>query len=76
MEQVTLHVTGMHCDGCAAAIDRSLRGLEGVHRSHADYARGEVAVAFDPARTNAKALRTRVERAGFAITDAGTDAGG
>lgn len=71
MEQITLRVTGMHCDGCENRLQKALGRLDGVRRATADHNSGEVRVAFDPARINVQALRACVEDAGYAIPEQG-----
>ena len=41
----TLHVTGMHCGGCARRIERALAGVGGVLGVKADFANAQVQVA-------------------------------
>lgn len=67
MEQVTLRVSGMHCDGCESRVEKALGRLDGVRRASADHSSGEVRVAFEPARTSAQELRDCIERAGYAV---------
>ncbi len=51
----TLHVTGMHCGGCARRIERALAQLDGVLGVRADFGKAEVAVATT-AHTDARRL--------------------
>jgi Cu+-exporting ATPase len=51
----TLHVTGMHCGGCARRIERALAGLDGVLGVQADFAGARVQVAT-ASGTDAKRL--------------------
>ena len=41
----TLHVTGMHCGGCARRIERALASVHGVLGVQADFATAQVRVA-------------------------------
>lgn len=75
MEQITLRVTGMHCDGCESRVEKALGRLEGVRRAKADHQTGEVRVAFEPARTRPEELQVTIERVGYAVAvEAGASA--
>jgi copper chaperone len=67
METVTLGVQGMTCGGCVASVTRVLRAVPGVADVAVTLQPGAARVTFDPARTNAAALRTAVEDAGYDV---------
>ena len=67
MEQLKLHVTGMTCTGCEQRIQRTLAQVEGVVRSAADHRAARVEVVFDPARTSAEAVQSRIKQAGYEV---------
>ena len=58
-------VRGMHCGGCERTVSRALEALPGVDRAQADLVAEEVAVSFDPGRTDLDAIRAAVRDAGF-----------
>jgi copper chaperone CopZ len=58
-------VRGMHCGGCERTVSRALEALPGVGRAQADLVAEEVAVTFDPGRTDLDAIRAAVRDAGF-----------
>ena len=58
-------VRGMHCGGCERTVSRALEALPGVGRAHADLVAEEVAVTYDPDRTDLDAIRAAVRAAGF-----------
>jgi len=62
---VILHAHGMHCHGCEHIIEVGVSRLAGVQNVKADYPTETVAVAFDPALTDLRAIRTTIERAGY-----------
>ncbi|MDZ4278714.1 MAG: heavy metal-associated domain-containing protein, partial [Dehalococcoidia bacterium] len=47
----TLRIDGLLCSACAANVRARLEAVEGVREAAVDLARGEAAVAYDPART-------------------------
>ncbi len=64
--RLDLPVEGMSCASCAARVERSLNGLEGVDAS-VNYATGTASVAFDPALADPARLVEAVERAGYRV---------
>jgi copper chaperone CopZ len=67
MEQLELHVTGMSCGACEQRIQRALAQVDGVVRSAADHRAARVRVVFDPARTSAEAVQSRITEAGYEV---------
>ncbi len=58
-------VRGMHCGGCERTVSRAVGAIPGVRGAEADFVAEEVAVTFDPARTDLEAIRAAVREAGF-----------
>ena len=67
MQQLELQVTGMTCTACEQRIQRALTHVDGVVRSTADRRAARVKVVFDPARTSAEAVQTRIKQAGYEV---------
>jgi copper chaperone len=67
MENVTLNVHGMTCGGCVANVTRVLKAVPGVTEATVTLQPGVAKVTFDPARTQATALRAAIEDAGFDV---------
>jgi copper chaperone CopZ len=67
MEQLELHVTGMSCGACEQRIQRALAQVEGVVRSAADHRAARVRVVFDPTRTSAATVESRIKQAGYEV---------
>ena len=57
----------IHCDGCAAAIKRSVGKLAGVDSVEVAVADKRVSVSFDGARVSADMIKERLEQAGFPV---------
>jgi len=66
-----LHLAGLSCAGCAAAVERALRAEPGVVEASASYGTQRASVLWDPSRTRLSALLAAVRRAGY---DAAPDA--
>lgn len=65
MEQATLKVTGMTCQGCVRSVKRVLEAVPGVAGAEVSLERNEAVVAFDPARAQPEQLVAAVARAGY-----------
>jgi P-type Cu+ transporter len=72
-QQVRLSVPGMGSDHCAGIVSTSIRRLPGIASVDTNVGSHRVTIGFDPERTNADAIRTAVERAGYEV--ARVDAG-
>jgi Cd2+/Zn2+-exporting ATPase len=71
-ESVRLSVPEMDCSNCAGKVRRSVESLDGV-AADPDPTTGVLRVKYDPAATDAGAIRERVEAAGYAVDDSGGD---
>jgi copper chaperone len=67
MEKVTFNVQGMSCNGCVGSVTRVLKATPGVQEVNVTLQPGRAEVSFDPARTDAAALRTAIEDAGYGV---------
>lgn len=64
-ETTTLKVPGMTCPVCPITVKKALQKVPGVSRVKINYAQKEVAVTFDDAKTNEKALVKATTDVGF-----------
>ena len=67
MENVTLKVQGMSCQGCVGSVTRVLKATPGVESVRVELDPGRADVTFDPARASVDDLRRAVEDAGYAV---------
>ncbi len=65
MEHVDLPISGMSCAACAARVERSLSGVDGVVAATVNYATERAAVDFDPGLVEPRRLVASVEAAGY-----------
>ena len=65
MSQVVLHVEGMTCSNCAAAVQRALASLDGVRHVDVRLLEKRVTVDYEPERTDPASIRARVDDAGY-----------
>ncbi|WP_306058777.1 heavy-metal-associated domain-containing protein [Natronococcus wangiae] len=66
MEQTTLEVTGMSCDGCETNVTETLEALEGVSSATANHEADEVRVEHDEG-ADVGALQGAIEDAGYEV---------
>jgi sulfite exporter TauE/SafE/copper chaperone CopZ len=60
-----LSIGGMHCRGCAVAIEEAVAGLPGVRAAKADYEAGQLQVTFDLARISPDRIAEAVTARGY-----------
>ena len=65
MEQTTIEVTGMSCNGCEANVTEALEALEGVSSVTASHEDDEVRVEHDEAAVDRATIATTIEDAGY-----------
>ncbi len=64
-KQATLKVTGMHCSGCSANVEKALKGVTGVSTATVDLKAGKAVVEYDPSLAGEKDLVKAVKNAGY-----------
>ncbi|WP_290819211.1 cation transporter [Halovivax sp.] len=69
MEQSTVSVDGMSCEGCEQNVVDALGALEGVAETTADHEAGHVRVEHDPAVVDVDAIGGAIENAGYDVVD-------
>ena len=70
MEEKNYLVSGMHCAGCAAKVERAVEGLEGVERVELNLLTGKMTVLFEkPDSPAMERIAPVVEKAGFRLAD-------
>lgn len=67
LTKTTLHIDGMHCGSCVAALSTALRRIPTVHVERAVV--GEITVVRDPRAASYGALVAAVEHAGYHVVN-------
>jgi copper chaperone len=67
MDDITLDVQGMSCQGCVDSVTRVLKATPGVREVRVSLNPGRAEVSYDPAQTNVEALRGAIEDAGYDV---------
>ncbi|NLZ94111.1 MAG: copper-translocating P-type ATPase [Firmicutes bacterium] len=65
--KLVLPVTGMTCAACAAAIERVLNKLEGIHTATVNLATEKVTVNYDSTKLNKKMIISAIEDIGYGV---------
>ena len=68
MENATLNVTGMTCQGCVASVTRVLKAVPGVSDVVVTLQPGTATVVYDATRTTLPVLKAAIEDAGYGVT--------
>ncbi|RQG97092.1 heavy-metal-associated domain-containing protein [Natrarchaeobius chitinivorans] len=65
MEQTTIEVTDMACEGCEDTVTDALEALEGVSSATANHEANEVRVEHDGGLVDGKTIAGTIEDAGY-----------
>jgi copper chaperone CopZ len=68
MKSQQFEVRGMHCVGCAMAVDGALEEVPGVKRAATNYARQIVDIDYDEARVTPQQLAQAVSATGYTLS--------
>ncbi len=65
MSKLTMEITGMTCGHCVAAVQRTLKGLDGITAQ--DVRIGSADVEFDEGRVNAAQIADAIADEGYTV---------
>lgn len=65
MQQATLKVPRIHCNGCVSTVTRALQNLPGVQTVDASDVSKQVTVQFDPAKVDETKIRSTLAGIGY-----------
>jgi copper chaperone len=65
MDRIKLKIDGMSCGHCVSAVDKALKGVDGVQVEQV--AIGSATVAYDPATTSAEKIAQAIEDEGYTV---------
>jgi copper chaperone CopZ len=60
-------LVGLDCASCVPIVSKELHRMKGVLDVRANVITGKVSVDFDPALTDAIAIKTAIEHAGYKV---------
>lgn len=67
MEQVTLPITGMTCNGCVKSVTRVLGGLRGVEKADVSLDQKQAVITYDATKVTVDDFHFVVKAAGFEV---------
>jgi len=73
IQRTELKIIGMHCAGCAAAIEKSLSHLAGVTGARVSFANETATVEYDSAKVKIADLEEAVADAGYRVAAEGSE---
>jgi len=69
MDKITFHVDGMSCEHCKTAVEKALKGLNGVQAAEVDLAAKTAQVIYDANKANRDTLAGAITDAGYEVKD-------
>ncbi|RKU29145.1 copper-translocating P-type ATPase [Candidatus Poribacteria bacterium] len=73
-QQLTLPITGMHCENCAATITRNLTQMDGILNADVSIATEKAAVTYNPSALTEETIVDKIRSLGFDVVDADSEA--
>ena len=64
-DKIIFGVNGMSCAHCKMAVERALKGVDGVLAAEVNLDAGNVSVTFNDEKTNLDQLKAAVKEAGY-----------
>lgn len=68
MEQLELHIEGMHCGSCAVGIQMLVSQMDGVKSISVDYEKKKAVIEFDSAKVTKDAIVQAIAELGYQAT--------
>jgi Cu+-exporting ATPase len=68
METVNWNISGMHCDGCSARLQKVIHKKDGVQSATVSCAEKQASLEYDSSIISQEQLQDTIEKAGFEIT--------
>lgn len=65
MQNITLNITGMHCNGCVKSVTNILTELKGVQQVNVSLEKANAEIQFDESQIQPAQLIEAIEDAGF-----------
>jgi copper ion binding protein len=62
---VTIRIEGMHCQNCAASVEKKLKATAGVQAVRVSFEKKEAWVKFDDQRISVAQIREAINSTGF-----------
>ena len=72
-QELTLPITGMHCEGCAATITRNLTQMDGILNADVSIATEKAAVTYNPSALTVETIVDKIRSLGFDVVDSDSE---
>ncbi|OQA09990.1 MAG: Copper chaperone CopZ [Firmicutes bacterium ADurb.Bin373] len=69
MDKIILHVDGMSCAHCKAAVENALKKLDGILGAEVDIAAKTVTVTYDAVKAGRDDITGAITDAGYEVKD-------
>lgn len=69
MQQIQLKIAGMSCNHCKMAVEKELKGLDGVDSAVVNLAEGIAQISYDPAIVSTADMQKAIEEAGYQVVE-------
>lgn len=65
LETIQLNISGMHCAGCAAGIEATLKMMNGVKEASVNFATSKGFFTFDPTKITKQQIVDKIKELGY-----------
>jgi len=65
---IELNISGMHCAGCAAGIEGTLKSAEGIIEAKVNFATSKGLFKYDPSKITKEQIIERIGQLGYSAT--------
>lgn len=68
LETVEFNITGMHCAGCAAGIEATVKLLDGVKTASVNFGTSKGIFTFDPSKVKKEDIINKIRELGYDVS--------
>jgi len=65
--QVTVNITGMHCENCVASVEKGVKELDGIVSVAVSLSDSNAVVSYDASKVDLEKIQKAIESRGYAI---------
>lgn len=67
-QTVEFNITGMHCAGCAAGIEATLKLMEGIKSASVNFGTSKGIFTFDPTKVKREEIVNKIRELGYDVS--------
>ncbi|WP_121922194.1 cation transporter [Hydrogenothermus marinus] len=68
-EIIELNISGMHCAGCAAGIEGTLKNTEGIIEAKVNFATSKGLFKYNPAKISKEQIISKIKELGYSASE-------